>query len=363
MNLTKPLADDLLTSVDVGTYDSAVPQKLEEATKQKVRRLAAHCQAYRGSVTHLALRQLATTFVPLVVLVAAMFATVRTHYWLTLLLAIPAGGLLVRAFIIQHDCGHGSFFGSRKLNDYVGRLMSVLTMAPYSLWRREHALHHAGSGNLDRRGVGDIETMTVAEYQALAPLGKLRYRLYRNPLFLFGLGVPLYFVFIQRSPWLHGLSARDAWKSVMALNLALIAFYAPLVYFFGLSDVIFVVWPMVHLASAAGGWLFFVQHQFEETQWDHAGEWDFQIAALLGSSFYDLPRILNWFTGNIGLHHIHHLNSMIPNYRLQDCLNASPELKALNHLTLMESFKCAHLKLWDEAGRRMVRFDELPAGA
>jgi omega-6 fatty acid desaturase (delta-12 desaturase) len=241
--------------------------------------------------------------------------------------------------------------------------MSVLTMAPYSLWRREHALHHAGSGNLDRRGVGDIETMTVTEYQALSPLNKLRYRLYRNPLFLFGLGVPVYFVFIQRTPWLHGLSARDAWKSVMALNLALVAFYAPLIYFFGLSDVIFVVWPMVHLASAAGGWLFFVQHQFEETQWDHAGEWDFQIAALLGSSFYDLPRALNWFTGNIGLHHIHHLNSMIPNYRLQDCLNASPELKALNRLTLMESFKCARLKLWDEAGRRMIRFDELPAKA
>jgi len=363
VNLTKPLADDLLTSVDVGTYDSAAPKKLEEATKQRVRRLAAHCQAYRGSVSHLALRQLATTLIPLALLVAAMFATVRTHYWLTLLLAVPAGGLLVRVFIIQHDCGHGSFFGTRKLNDAAGRLMSVLTLSPYGLWRREHALHHATSGNLDRRGAGDIETMTVAEYQALSTFGKLRYRLYRNPVFLFGLGVPAYFVFIQRSPWMHALHARDAWKSVMGLNLALIAFCAPLIYFFGVSDVVWVVWPMVHLASAAGGWLFFVQHQFEETRWDHAGEWDFQVAALLGSSFYDLPRILNWFTGNIGLHHIHHLNSMIPNYRLQDCLNASPELKALNRLTLRESFKCARLKLWDEANRRLVGFDELPSAA
>lgn len=363
MNLSKPLADDLLTSIDVATYDSVAPQKLEEATKQRVRRLAAHCQAYRGSVTHLAMRQLATTLVPLFLLVVGMFATVRTHYWITLLLAIPAGGLLVRAFIIQHDCGHGSFFGSRKLNDFVGRLMSVLTVAPYGLWRREHALHHATSGNLDRRGAGDIETLTVSEYQALSTFGKLRYRLYRNPIFLFGFGVPFYFAIIQRSPWLHALPARDAWKSVMGLNLALVAFYAPLVYVFGWSDVLFVVWPIVHLASAIGGWLFFVQHQFEETRWDIAGEWDFQVAALLGSSFYDLPRALNWITGNIGLHHIHHLNSMIPNYRLVDCLNACPELKALNRLTLFESFECARLKLWDEANRRMVRFDELPATA
>lgn len=363
MNLTKPLTDDVLTSVDVSTYDSNTPHKMEEATKQRVRRLAAHCQTYRGSVTRLAILQIATTVIPLTLIVAAMFATVRTNYWLTLLLAIPAGGLLVRAFIIQHDCGHGSFFGSRKANDSLGRLMSVLTMAPYGLWRREHALHHATSGNLDRRGAGDIDTLTVSEYQALSILGKLRYRLYRNPLFLFGIGVPFYFVFIQRLPWLHALPARDAWKSVMGLNLALAAFYGPLVYAFGLSDVVFVVWPIVHLASAAGGWLFFVQHQFEETRWDEAGEWDFQVAALLGSSFYDLPRVLNWFTGNIGLHHIHHLNSMIPNYRLQDCLNASPELKALNRLTLWESFACARLKLWDEANRRLIRFDELPAKA
>lgn len=333
---------------------------MEEATKQTVRRLAAHCQAYRGAVPRLAFRQLANTLLPLLVLVVGMFLTVREHYWATLLMAIPAGGLLVRVFIIQHDCGHGSFFASRTANDFTGRLMSVLTMAPYGLWRREHALHHATSGNLEKRGVGDIDTLTVTEYAALPPLGKLRYRLYRNPLFLFGLGVPAYFLFIQRLPWLHGLSPRESWKSVMGLNLALVAFYGPLVYLFGWSDVLFVAWPIVHLASAAGGWLFFVQHQFEDTRWDHAGDWDFQVAALLGSSFYDLPKALNWFTGNIGLHHIHHLNSMIPNYRLQECLNASPELKALNRLTLWESFKCARLKLWDEAERRLITFKELP---
>lgn len=363
MNLTKPLRDDLAQCVGVETLDaSSAPRRvLTETTKQKVRRLAAHCQNYRGAVPYLAFRQLASTLIPLAAIVALMFATVRSNYLLTLLLAIPAGGLLVRVFIIQHDCGHGSFFASRAANDFLGRLMSVLTMAPYGLWRREHAQHHATSGNLDRRGAGDIDTLTVDEYRALSPLGKLRYRLYRNPFFLFGIGVPAYFLFVQRSPWLHALPAREAWKSVMGLNLGLAAFYAPLVYAFGLSDVVFVVWPIVHLASAAGGWLFFVQHQFEDTQWDNAGEWDFQVAALLGSSFYDLPRMLNWFTGNIGLHHIHHLNSMIPNYRLLDCLNASPELKELNRLTLLDSFKCANLKLWDEKSRRLIRFDEIDA--
>lgn len=365
MNLTKPLRDEVSTSFHLDDVGAATIQQpaLGESSKLQVRRLAAHCQKYRGADTRLAVRQLASTLLPLAIVVGLMFATVRSQYWLTLLLAIPAGGLLVRVFIIQHDCGHGSFLPSRSANDFLGRLMSVLTMAPYGLWRREHAQHHATSGNLDRRGAGDIDTMTVAEYQSLTKFGKLRYRFYRNPLFLFGLGVPAYFVLLQRTPWLHALSPKDSWKSVLGLNIGLIAFYAPFVYLFGISDVIFVVWPVVHLASAIGGWLFFVQHQFEETQWDKAGSWDFQVAALLGSSFYDLPRALNWFTGNIGLHHIHHLNSMIPNYRLQECLNASPELQSLNRLTLIESFKCAGLKLWDEKQRRMIRFDELATGA
>ncbi|MFN0217693.1 MAG: fatty acid desaturase [Hyphomicrobium sp.] len=339
---------------------NAADGAIAEPLKQRVRRLAAHCQKYKGSQPRLAAFQLATTLIPLAIVVAAMFATVRTAYWATLLLAIPAGGLLVRVFIIQHDCGHGSFLPSRWMNELLGRCMSVLTLAPYGLWRREHAQHHASSGNLDRRGAGDIDTLTVGEYQALSTFGKLRYRLYRHPLFLFGFGVPAYFILIQRLPWLHALSVKDSWKSVMGLNLALVAFYGPLIYAFGASDVLWVALPIVHIASAVGGWLFFIQHQFEETLWDQTEGWDFQVAALLGSSFYDLPKALNWFTGNIGLHHIHHLNSMIPNYRLQDCLNASPELKAINRLTLGESLACARLKLWDDVSRRMIRFDELP---
>ena len=365
LSLTKPLyADDTLDLPIPAERDERSPAAghaalLPESTKQKVRRLAAHCNLYKGAVPRLAIRQLANTLVPLAIIVAAMFATVRSAYWITLLLAIPAGGLLVRAFIIQHDCGHGSFFASRPLNEFVGRCMSVLTMAPYNVWRREHAQHHATSGNLDRRGAGDIDTKTVTEYHNLSAFGKLSYRLYRNPIFLFGFGVPAYFILLQRLPWFHALTSAEAWKSVMGLNLAIAMFYAPLIYFFGISDVLWVALPIVHIASAAGGWLFFIQHQFEETTWEKAEGWDFQVAALLGSSFYDLPRVLNWFTGNIGLHHIHHLNSMIPNYRLLDCLDASPELKAINRMTLRDSFKCAGLKLWDEKRRRLISFKEL----
>lgn len=361
--VTQPLsAESAELQAAEGLKPASRPQaELCETTKQQVRRLAAHCNQYRGSNRRQAIMQLATTLIPLALLIAGMFATVRTAYWATLLMALPAAGLLVRVFIIQHDCGHGSFFSSRRLNDFTGRCMSVLTMAPYSLWKREHAQHHATSGNLDRRGAGDIDTLTVDEYLELSPLGKLRYRIYRNPLFLFGLGVPAYFIILQRLPWFHALKPRDAWKSVMGLNLALIAFYGPIFYFFGFKDVALVMLPIVHLASAAGGWLFFIQHQFEDTTWEKTEGWDFQVAALLGSSFYDLPKVLNWFTGNIGLHHIHHLNSMIPNYKLQACLKASPELQAINRLTLRESLECARLKLWDSKRNRLIGFNEIEA--
>lgn len=370
VTLTEPLLADALPAFSNTGYaaeglaptdaDAAV---MTETTKQKVRRLAAHCQAYRGALTARAIGQLASTLIPLAIIVPLMFVLAPMAYWATLLLAIPAGGLLVRVFIIQHDCGHGSYFASRELNDITGRIMSVLTLAPYGLWRREHAQHHATSGNLDRRGAGDIDTKTVEEYLALSTLGRLRYRLYRNPLFLFAFGVPAYFLLVQRTPWLHALTPRDSMKSVMGLNLAMALFYGPLFYLFGASTVLMVVVPIVVVASAAGGWLFFIQHQFEETHWDHAQEWDFQVAALLGSSFYDLPKVLNWFTGNIGLHHIHHLNSMIPNYRLQDCIAASPELRSINRLTVWESLECARLKLWDGKRRRMIRFSEIEATA
>ena len=332
--------------------------KLEEL-KASARRLALRCALFKGAVASKAWTQLATTAIPFFAIVAAMFATVNTAYWITILLAVPAGGLLVRFFIIQHDCGHGSFFSKRIANDTMGRIMSVLTLAPYELWRREHAQHHATSGNLDKRGVGDITTLTIREYLALSPFHRFIYRIYRNPLFLFGFGVPVFFVLLQRSPWFHPYPAREAWRSVMSLNMALAVVYGPMIYYAGAATFFMVALPMLHVATAAGGWLFYVQHQFEETQWDGADEWSFQAAALHGSSYYALHPVLNWFTGNIGLHHIHHLNSMIPNYRLVDCMKANPELGEINRLTLWESLKCANLKLWDEDSRTLVTFRDV----
>ena len=338
--------------------DDAPPPPRVDMRKEQARRWARHCAQFRSADHVRAYGQIVSTMLPLVALVVVMFLTVGHAYWLTLLLALPAGGLLVRLFIIQHDCGHGSFFASPRMNSALGRVMSLFTLAPYSLWRREHAAHHNGSGNLEKRGIGDIDTKTVAEYLAASPLEKVRYRLYRHPLFLFGFGVPFYFLVLQRSPWLHGLKAAEAWRSVMALNLAIAAVYGGLGWMLGYADVAMVLLPMLHVAAALGGWLFFIQHQFDETEWSPPEEWDMQIAAVHGSSYYVLPKALQWITGNIGLHHVHHLNSMVPNYRLQECLDALPELADVNRLTIGESLHCVKLTLWDENKRRLVGYRE-----
>ena len=330
----------------------------EDIRKDEVRRWARHCARFRGADNRRATMQIVSTAAPLFALTVLSFWASKFSILLPFLIAIPAGGLLVRIFIIQHDCGHGSFFGSSQLNTIVGRIMSLFTLAPYSLWRREHALHHNGSGNLDRRGIGDIETKTVAEYLASTPFERWRYRLYRHPLFLFGFGVPAYFLFIQRLPWFHGLKAAEAWRSVIGLNIAIAVFYGSLGMLLGFGTVALVFLPMLHVASALGGWLFFVQHQFEDTHWEETKSWDFQVAAVHGSSYYVLPKPLQWVTGNIGLHHIHHLNSMVPNYRLQDCIDALPELGHVNRLTLRESFRCVSLALWDDTARRLVSYRE-----
>jgi omega-6 fatty acid desaturase (delta-12 desaturase) len=327
--------------------------------KEAVRRYARHCSAYRQPSLRRAAFQIASTALPLGMLAALMLWLESHAYWLVLLLAFPLGGLVVRCFIIQHDCGHGSFTSSSRVNNFIGRCMSVLTLTPYGLWRRAHAQHHATSGNLDRRGAGDIKTLTVDEYLSLSRGGQLRYRIYRHPAFLFLLGVPAFFVVMQRLPWGHPLPARECWRSVVGLDAAILGVYGVLALLVGLKELLLVALPAIAVASAIGGWLFFVQHQFEETHWDGKDDWDFQIAAIHGSSFYDLPSVLNWFTGSIGLHHIHHLNSMVPNYRLAECMAALPELASINRLTLLESFRCARLTLWDADERRLIGFAEL----
>jgi omega-6 fatty acid desaturase (delta-12 desaturase) len=325
------------------------------------REVTRHCAAFREPDLRLALRQLANTVLPYLALCALMMGcVVQGHPLFVLPLAVPAGGLLVRVFILQHDCGHGSFLSSRSANDGLGRALSLLTLTPYDSWKRAHALHHASTGDLSRRGTGDVHTLTVREYLVLSPWGRVRYRLYRNPFILIVLGSPLNFLILQRMPFGVGLPWRTAWRDVLALDLGLAVLLGALaVASGGIGPVLWMVLPTVSVAAWIGGWLFYVQHQYEETLWEDGGAWDFHRAALGGSSYYVLPRVLQWFTGNVGLHHVHHLNSRIPNYRLQACLDGHAMLGQVGRLTLRDSLRCLGLALWDEDARRLVGFSRL----
>lgn len=304
--------------------------------------------------------ELSITALPLLVLWPAMWVGLWSgHHWLYALLLLPTAGFLLRMFMIQHDCGHGSFFPSRRANDWVGRVIGVLTLTPYDYWRRTHAEHHAGSGNLDRRGMGDVDTLTVGEYQALPLWGRLRYRLYRNPFVMFGLG-PFFLFFLQnRVP--HGLmrAGWQPWISAMATNAAIASLVGAGIWFAGLGAFLLVYLPVAVIAASIGVWLFYIQHQFEETSWAKARDWNPQEAALHGSSHYDLPGVLRWFTANIGVHHVHHLASRIPYYRLPQVMRDHPALKDVSRLTLMQSLGCIRLVLWDEAQGRLVSFAEM----
>ncbi|MHB0953831.1 MAG: fatty acid desaturase [Allorhizobium sp.] len=300
--------------------------------------------------------ELVVTAIPFALFWAASWAAVHYGYWLGLILIIPAAGFLLRLFMIQHDCGHGAFFGRRSMDDWTGRVLGVLTLTPYDYWRRAHAEHHASAGNLDERGVGDITTLTVAEYNALSPRGKLGYRLYRHPLVMFGIGPAWLFLFKQRLPFGMMRSGPLPWISTMATNLAVAVIAALLIWAIGLVPFLTVHLPIVLLAGAIGIWLFYVQHQFEETHWSKPPEWQFQEAALHGASHYDLPPVLRWMTGNIGIHHVHHLASRVPYYRLPEVLRDYPELGDLGRITLMDSLRLVKLVLWDEKSRRMISF-------
>jgi omega-6 fatty acid desaturase (delta-12 desaturase) len=304
--------------------------------------------------------EIVITFVPLAMLWAMAWAALDFGYWwLSLVLAVPAAGFLVRLFMIQHDCGHGSFFRHRLANDWVGRVIGVVTLTPYDFWRRSHAVHHATSGHLERRGMGDVDTLTVHEYVALSFWSRLRYRVYRNPVVMFGIGPAYLFILRHRLPVGLLFSGWQAWLSTMATNVAIAAVAAGLIWFIGLWAFLLVHLPIALLAGSVGVWLFYVQHQFEETFWAREGGWSFEEAALHGSSHYDLPAILRWFTANIGVHHVHHLCSRIPYYRLSRVLRDHPELRGVSRLTLLQSFRCVRLVLWDESRRRLVSFREM----
>jgi acyl-lipid omega-6 desaturase (Delta-12 desaturase) len=325
-----------------------------------VRRAIPTLGQYREPRHGRSIFEIAVTLVPFVALWAFAWVAVHFGYWeLSLLLAVPAAGFLVRLFMIQHDCGHGSFFRYRLANDWVGRFLSVLTLTPYDDWRRAHAVHHANSGHLDRRGVGDIVTLTVHEFQILAVWGRLRYRLYRHPLVMFGLGAAYQFLLRHRLPIRLVGGGLHSWISAMMTNLAIAVAATALIWFIGIGSFLLVHLPIALLAGSVGVWLFYVQHQFEETFWAHGREWNFHEASLRGSSYYDLPRVLRWFTANIGVHHVHHLCSRIPYYRLPQTLRDNPDLRSVSRLTLFQSFRCVRLVLWDESRRRLVSFRDV----
>ena len=314
---------------------------------------------YRNPNHQRSVFELGITVGPLVLLWILMYAGLALEYRLCLVLAVPAAGFLVRLFMIQHDCGHGAFFRYRGANDWVGRAIGVVTLTPYDFWRRTHSIHHATSGNLDRRGIGDIDTLTVREYLALSWLGQIGYRLYRHPLVMFGLGPAYMFIIRHRLP--IGLM-REGWKpwvSTMMTNGAIALLVIALMLLVGIGPFLLVYLPTILLGGSIGVWLFYVQHQFADTVWADDRTWNLQEAALHGSSHYDLPSVLRCFTADIGVHHVHHLCSRIPFYRVRQVLRDHPELGDIGRITLLQSFKCVRLVLWDENRQRLVSFREM----
>ncbi|MFM1815685.1 MAG: hypothetical protein RLZ98_2380 [Pseudomonadota bacterium] len=315
---------------------------------------------YRTPCNRRSIFELLVTVAPLVGLWTLAWLALQVSYVLTLALAVPAAGLLVRLFLIQHDCGHGAFFTSRKANTWLGRVLGVFTLTPYDLWQRKHALHHATSGNLGERGMGDVATLTVAEYRARSWWGRLVYRLYRHPVIMFGLGPAYLFLLNHRLP--SGMMLNNGlwpWVSAMGTNVGIAGVAVFLAWCVGWQAFLLVQLPITLLAASIGVWLFYIQHQFEDTYWASSEDWNHQDAALLGSSYYELPRILRWFTANIGVHHVHHLTSRIPFYRLQKILRDHPELRNLRRMTLRDSLRTVGLSLWDEHRQRLVRFSDV----
>jgi omega-6 fatty acid desaturase (delta-12 desaturase) len=343
---------------------NASPESKSATREIDARSLTRSLAAYRDPSLVRSIVEIVITAAPLAIAWTLMWAALYFGYiWVCLLLVIPTAGFLVRLFMIQHDCGHGAFFRTRSANDWVGRVIGVFTLTPYDYWRRTHAAHHSGSGNLNRRGMGDLDTLTVAEYLALPAWRRWRYRLYRNPLVMFGLGPAYLFLVQNRLPVGLFRAGWRPWISTMATNAAIAVLAGGAIWLMGIGSFLLLHLPVTVLAASIGMWLFYVQHQFEATSWDPDEQWDMHNAALHGSSHYDLPGVLRWFTANIGVHHIHHLASRIPYYRLPQVMRDHPELNDVGRLTLFKSLGCVRLALWDEGTKRLIPFRELPVAA
>lgn len=306
-----------------------------------------------------AIWQMVDTVIPVLILFFIMLYSVRISYWLTLLLAIPTGGFLIRTFILFHDCGHNSFTPSVKANKWIGFFLGVLTLTPSEHWWKSHAIHHATSGNIDKRGVGDVDTWTIEEYKSKSWLEQAGYNLFRFPLIMFGLG-PLWMFLIQHRFALPYFDRRTT-RSVILTDLGLVVWLGGLSLAFSPLTVLVVMLPVFWLAGLVGIWLFYVQHQFDGVYWAHESEWSYVLSAMKGASYYQLPKILQWVSGNIGFHHIHHLSPRIPNYRLEEAYNDLPILRAeVKKINFLEAIPTIRLRLIDEAhNNRLVSFQDI----
>jgi omega-6 fatty acid desaturase (delta-12 desaturase) len=338
--------------------DEGSPAGAGEASDRALHELLApYAKAHDGR----AMWTLATSVVPYLALSFAMYLALSVSDLLVVALAVPTAAFLVRTFIVFHDCSHGSFVKSKRLNAWIGMATGLLLYSPFLRWKHDHAVHHATSGDLERRGVGDVRTLTVGEYAALSPRGRLGYRLLRNPLVMFGIG-PI--VAMMIGPRIVAKGARPRMRrSVLWTNLALALLVGGVCWLIGWQDYLVVCGLPALLAGSAGIWLFYVQHQFEDAYWENGESWSYADAALKGSSFLKLPRVLQFCSGNIGYHHVHHLSARIPNYNLQRAHDENPMLQAVPTLSLWDGARAVTLKLWDEDAKRLVSFGHVRRSA
>jgi len=313
---------------------------------------------YAQPDTKTSIWQIVNTLIPYLGLLFLMYLSLEVSYFLTLFLSVFASAFMVRLFIIFHDCGHGSFFKSAKLSETVGIILGIITFTPYHKWHRAHKIHHATVGNLDKRGTGDVWVLTVDEFLTTSKWRRRFYRVYRHPLIMFMIGAPLIFLGANRLT-IKELNRKERFN-VYLTNFALLLILVAAHFTIGIKAYLMIQLPIIFFGSVAGVWLFYVQHQFEGVHWYRQGEWDYKTVALQGSSFYKLPKMLQWFSGNIGFHHIHHLSPKIPNYKLEECHAENPEFSQIKPITILESFKTMKLRLWDEQNSRLITFKELP---
>lgn len=309
---------------------------------------------YKNPSVRSSIWQLINTLIPYASLWILMGWVISFSWWFVLPLAIVAAGFTVRLFIIFHDCGHGSFFNSKRANDSVGVLMGILTFTPYYRWHHAHLIHHRTAGNLDKRGVGDVWTLTVEEYKNLSNRRRLIYRIYRNPFIMFGIGASLMFLVMNRFTR-KGFGRKEK-ISVYVTNLGIAALAAGISLLIGFKVYLLIQIPVIYFAATAGVYLFYIQHQFPDVQWYRDEQWDYSTVAINGASYLKLPKILQWFTGNIGFHHIHHLSSKIPNYKLEKCHKENEQFHAVTPVTFLNSFYSLRLRLWDEERRQLVSY-------